>query len=215
MTLSAFRVLNDIILGQKSTFIANTITAAPTTFGLTAPEATAMSDAADLYATALLDLQAAEAAFEAAKVARDSQRVALLDTFCGYLNQMYATQTVTDESIASLTLAVRDQTRTPIVPTIPTDVLATPFADGTVKLTWNRNGSAYGVVFTIEMAPADATSWTVIGNTTKAKATFSGFNPGTPCWFRVIASKNGIVSDPSFYAGIYIPSPIAQQEEAA
>lgn len=214
MTLSEFRLLNSIILGQKASFIATTVSAAPGSFGLSATEATAMSDASDLYATTLLDFQAAQAALDAAKAARDTQREAMLDTFCAYLKIMYATPSVTDESIASLTLAIRDETRTPVVPTTPVDLLATPFADGTVTVSWKRNGNPYGVVFTVETAEADATHWTVLGNTTKARETYSGFVPGVPRWFRVTASKNGIVSDPSFLAGIYIPSPVQQQEVA-
>jgi hypothetical protein len=58
---------------------------------------------------------------------------------------MYATPGVTDAMVAAAGFQPRDTVPTPIVPQEPTSLVATPNANGTVFLSWNRNGNPYGV----------------------------------------------------------------------
>ena len=120
---------------------------------------------------------------------------------------MYATPSVSPSEIMTLGLEPRATTRTPIVPSTPQTPLATPFADGTVKITWSRGDNKYGVVYEIECSDADESNWAVCGTTTKQAITLSGFDPGVPKWFRIRATKNEEYSDYSFNTGIYIPVP--------
>lgn len=215
MTLSELRQLSDATLGGKLIFISGQIVAAPTSFGLTVPQATSLADKADLFATALTDLEAARGSFDGAFEAKNNLRESALDLFGQLLSVMYAQPAVTPESIASLTLTPRSDTKSTIVPVQPVDFLATPFADGTVKLTWKPGANKYGVVYEVESADADESNWSVIASTTKTKLTLSGFAPGAPKWFRVRATKNGLSSVYSFHSGIYIPIPGAGFELAA
>ena len=207
MTLRDIYILSDDQLANEATELAAAITASPTTFGLTVPIATTISDAAEVFVTSLTDWHAAQNAVTNASFVKTSQRESLLSTLSTYLNLMYATPTVTGSAITSLGLAPRSETRTPVIPFQPQDLLATPFADGTVKITWSRGDNKYGVVYQIEAAGADATEWAMIQSTTKTKVTLSGMNPGTPMWFRVRATKGTLASEYSFPSGIYIPMP--------
>ncbi len=207
MTLRDIHILSDDQLANEATELAAAISASPATFGLTVPIATSISDAAELFVTSLTDWHSAQNAATNASYIKTSQRESLLSTLSAYLNLMYATPTVTGSAITSLGLAPRSETRTPVIPFQPQDLLATPFADGTVKLTWGRGDNKYGVVYQIEAAGADATEWTMVQSTTKAKVTLSGMNPGTPMWFRVRSTKGTLTSEYSFVAGIYIPAP--------
>lgn len=207
MKLSQLAKLPDLDLAADATAIAASITASPTTFGLTALQATEMSDIAELFTDSIAAAEAARVAAESAAFDKDEQRDALLSIFSQYLNLMYATPGVTASEIMTLGLEPRSTSRTPVVPVTPLDVLATPFANGTVKINWNRGGNKYGVLFEIECSDADESNWAVCGTTTKQSITLSGFDPGVPKWFRVRATKNGEYSDYSFNSGIYIPVP--------
>ena len=119
---------------------------------------------------------------------------------------MYASPSVTDSAIMSLSLSPRSTTRTPVVPQKPTDFAVIPFADGDVTFKWAKNGNPYGVVYIIETASADAAEWSVVETTTKTRITLGGFTAGVPRWFRVRATKNGLSSLPTPMEGIYLPA---------
>lgn len=207
MTLSELIRLNDHSLSAKLTYIAAKAVSDPAEYGFTAPEAASLEAVAETFASSLTDWEAAKGSYDEASEAKANERQGAIDAFTQLLNLMYATPSVTPEAISSLTLTPRSGTRTPVVPVTPTDFIATPFADGTVELKWNRNGNKYGVVFEVETASADQTDWHIGLSTTKTKLRVGGFAPGVPAWFRVRASKNGLSSEFSFNSGIYIPAP--------
>lgn len=215
MTLSELRDLNDATLGGKLTYIAGQIVLSPSTYGLTVPQGTQLSDIAELFATSLVDMEAARGVFDGAMEAKENLRESALEMFGQLLSVMYAQPAVTPEAISGLTLTPRSGVKVPITPVEPANLVATPSANGTVRLSWRPNGNKYGVIYEIEAADADESNWTVISTTTKTKITLSGFAPGTPKWFRVRATKNGLVSEFSFNAGIYIPIPGESMEAAA
>lgn len=206
-TLTQLNGLSDAQLSDLLTAIAATISGGPTTFGLSAGNATAMTNAAENFGSALLDWNAAKAAADTAKLSKDTFRDESLATFRTYLNLMYATPTVSEISVSSLGLAPRSTERNPVVPEQPVDLVATPFADGTVKLTWGSGGNKYGVVYEVERAGTDATDWTTAFSTTKRSVTLPDAAPGVIQFFRVSATKNGLRSQPSFTEGIYLPAP--------
>ena len=215
LKLNALRSLNDTSLAGKLTYISSTIVAAPATFGLTAPQAASLEASAEVFATSIVDAEEARGAFQSAIEVKDNQRESSLELFGQLLNLMYAQPAVTPGAIASLTLDPRSTTKTPVVPSQPQDFLATPFADGTVKLSWKPGANKYGVVYEVEAADADESNWAVVATTTKSRITVAGFEAGTPKWFRVRATKNGQSSVYSFNSGIYIPIPGAPISLAA
>lgn len=207
MKISQLPKLTDLELASDATAMAAQIAAAPSTFGLSAGQATEMVDIAELFTDSIAAAEAARVAAESATFDKELQREALLSIFSQYLNLMYATPSVSSSEIMTLGLEPRSTTRTPLVPTTPQDPLATPFANGTVKITWNRGDNKYGVVYEIECSDADESNWAVCATTTKQSVNLSGFDPGVPKWFRIRATKNGDYSDYSYNTGIYIPVP--------
>ncbi len=207
MTLSELTRLSDFTLSGQLTYIAAKAVSDPTEYGFTAPQAASLESAAETFSSSLNDWNAAKGSYDEASEAKANQRQAAVEVFTQLLNLMYATPTVTPEAISSLSLTPRNGARSPIVPVTPTDFIATPFADGTVELKWNRNGNKYGVVFEVETAGADLSDWQIGLSTTRSKVRVSGFTPGVPAWFRVRATKNGVDSEFSFNSGIYIPAP--------
>lgn len=207
MTLSQIGKLADTVLATEAGVITAQIVASPATYGLSLAQATEMADAATLFQEAIVAAENARNAAESATFDKDEQRQALVDVMSLYLNLMYATPSVTSAEIMTLGLEPRTTNKTPLIPSIPQSVLATPFADGTVKITWSRGENKYGMIYEVEVSDADESNWTVCATTTRQSVTLSGYEPGVPKWFRVRATKNGDYSDYSFNTGIYIPEP--------
>lgn len=215
MTISQMYNLEDPALGDTMSQVAAQVLAAPATFGLSVGQATEMSDSAELFNELLAAWNAARNAADTASYDKQTQREASLAVFGQYLNLMYANPAVSSSDLLSIGFAPRSTAKTPILPYIPQEPFATPFADGTVKLTWKAGDNKYGVIYEVEVSDADESNWTLLASTTKTRLTFNGFAPGVPKWFRIRATKNGDVSPYSVNAGIYIPAPGLTLEEAA
>lgn len=207
MTIRDLYQFSDVALANELEQLATKIATSPTTFGLTPTIATALSSMADTYSSAYTDYENARVSANSASFVKQTTRDEAVALFATYLNLMYASPTVTQEAITTLGFAPRSDQRKDIVPTIPQDLIATPFADGTVSFKWEPGENKYGVVYQLEVADADMTTWTVLLTTTKRSGTLAGFDPGTPRWFRVKATKGTRSSEYSFVAGIYIPMP--------
>lgn len=207
MTLSDLRKLSDADLSNQCTFIATTISGSPSTYFLTAPQASSLEDAATLFATSVADLPAARATFETALETKDGLRASTLELFGQLLNLVYAQPAVTPEILTTLDLTPRSTSKTPVVPVTPTTLVALPNVDGTVKVSWKPNGNKYGVVYELEVSDMDESNWAVVASVTKKSVTLEGFEPGVPKFFRVRATKNGEESPWSLVEGIYLPQP--------
>lgn len=206
ITLTQFRRLNTEALASTATFIAAGITASPTTFGLNTGQATVLSDAAEVLATYITDLQAALAVVDSLRIGQEAAKQTVIDEFSSLLNLSYADPAVSDVSLGGLGLAPRNNGRSTVVPVQPTDLIATPRVDGTVKLVWDGTGNKYGVMFEVQAGSIDATEWVTVASTTRRNIIVSGFTPGQIRWFKVRASKNGVFSEWSLVEGIYLPT---------
>lgn len=207
MTLTAFRKLASDPLANTATAMAATISVTPANFGLSAGQATAMVDAADVLTSANADLLAAKNALLTAQNTMESARANLLDVFTSNLKLSYADPAVSDANLNSIGLNSRNTSRSDIIPQQPTDLLATPAVDGTVSLNWQPNGNKYSVVYEVQAADLDGTNWTTIAAVTRRNITVNGFAPGQIRWFRVRATKGSRASEYSLTAGIYLPAP--------
>ena len=189
-----------------ATSIDNVTSGNPTNWGLTAARLTDLSDAATALANDQAGLDAAWNAYQQARQNRNSSRVALVDNLKDVARSIYAQPGLTDGDIASTGLAVHDYHPSPSQTSSPTNLVANAFANGTVKLTWNRNGNGRTTTFLIESS-FDGSEWTYAGTTTAARITLSGYAPGTATLFRVTANRAGGTSEPSETAGIYLAMP--------
>jgi hypothetical protein len=191
---------------ELSTFIATAaaaFTAGPATaYGLTAAQVTALQTAGTDLDTSVQDSANAEAAFREEIQKKLARREDALSNISLCAGLMYATPGVTDAMVAAAGFQPHDTVPTPIVPQEPTSLVATPNANGTVFLSWNRNGNPYGVEFIIETG-SDGVSWQQWTVTKKKSLTLDGFTPGVQKWFRVKASNRGLTSVASNSAAIY------------
>ncbi len=215
MTIRDIQMLNDAQLADALTAMSATIVANPTILGLTAPQATALENAAELFDSQLQDWNASIVSHKASGQAKNAGRAAALELFSTYLNLVYASPAVTEAALASIGLSPRSDDRSPLKPQTPQDLLAVPYADGTIKLTWKKGGNKYGVFYQVQTAGADESDWTNLQVTTRANMTVSNVTPGEPRWFRVKAYKNGLESEFSYNAGVYIPTNFAEGDVEA
>lgn len=178
----------------------------PAAWGFIAGQVTNLSNVVDVFDDAVVSHTDAKAAAKAATQYRDATRETASQTFALMVNEAYNNPAVTDAMIASAGLEPRDKSRTKQIPQTPIDLLVTPFANGSITLSWKPNGSTYGVTYVIETQNPGAENWSVYDVTNKTKATYYGFAPGEEKWFRVVAKKTDQTSDPSLPASIYSPA---------
>lgn len=193
----------------------NVVGVAPTTYGLTAGNITALTNYQEQFGDALSNLVNARALAKSATQTRDSTRQDALVFFSQLLATVYHNPSVTDAMLTEAGLAPRDTNRTKKVPYQPTNLNATPTPNGNVTLTWDANGNTYGVAYVVEYQAPGAETWNYLGTSFKRRVTYGGFAPGTEMWFRVSATRNSLTSDPSYPAFIYTPASVPALKIAA
>lgn len=192
---------NRLELQVQATKFSNGIATLGAGLNLTAGEITAFGNALTLYGT---DMTAWEDAITIEKTAGATfakDKGDLGSLMRKYNKRMQAAPGITNAKREEIGLPIPGSSTT-VVPKKVLNFLATPVADGTVKLKWNRSGNAQSVIFIIEKS-ADAIEWEFAANSTSAKITLSGYAPGTTTYFRVVASKGAALATPSDTQVIY------------
>jgi hypothetical protein len=90
------------------------ITAGPTTYGLTAPQASTLAASVAAYETALATATNASTRTTPAVAAKDAARADMVLLIQSYVAIIQATPTVTEEQLADLGLTIRSDVRPPI-----------------------------------------------------------------------------------------------------
>lgn len=196
-----------------STQASTAISAAPTSYGLTPLQATALAALLTAYNTNIAAWDAAEAALRSATQAKALAKASLTSNLADLAKIIYAFPGITDTLIAAAGLAIYATPGT-VTPVTPTDLIANPKPTGAVALKWNRSGNPYGVTFAIEAKPEGGT-YSVVAVTDASKFTLSGYTPGVATWFRVVAINRGLRSDPSLEVSIYHDAETFELEIAA
>ena len=186
----------------------------PATYGCTAAQVTTLNNATSDLVSALANLDAAKALYRSAVETKNAAHAATISAIADIAGEVYATETLSSAQIAATGLAVHDDGPSPSYPQEVTDVVATPYANATVKLQWNRGTNPPGTTFIIEKS-TDNVNWTLVQLATRSKATLSNFAPGVPMWFRITASKNEVNATPSFPVAIYGATSSVELEIAA
>jgi hypothetical protein len=189
------------------------ITANPTTYGLTAANATAFAEDLTKYNNAISASDLANAAAKSATQDKSDAKFDLMDSLASFAKIAYAHPGITSGDLAAAGLAI-PATPGATVPQTPTSLVASPSADGDVLLTWNRSGNRYGVSFAVQVR-GETGDWSVVAVVTAAKARLSGFTPGVAKWFRVVAVNKGVESTPSLEVSVYHDSAPAELSLAA
>ena len=175
---------------------------APSAYSLTAAQVLSLSNASTAFSEALAENEAAQGAAKAATAFKNEKREALVSVLSELGAIMYRSPSVTDDMLLRAQYAVHDDHKSAPSVDKPLSLLAKPDADGSVKLTWSRNGNKQGTIFNIECKGEEG-DWMHLATTTKAKITVTGFTPGITKWFRVRATRDGLYSLPSNEEPIY------------
>ena len=209
-----FSKLTDAALVNKGTTTKTAIAGSEASYGLLPGDTTALnSDVVD-FNKSITDAENARAAAQSLTQDKDAKRQALLAELTGIAKKVYANPAVTNAMLVEAGFAPRSTTRTPIVPVTPANLVANAFVNGDVKLTWDKAGNKYGVVFQVE-AKSETGDWTIVATTTQSKIALTGYAPGTAAWFRVRATKNGIITTGSNEVSIYHSSSTPSLQIAA
>ena len=174
----------------------------PNPYGTSSAQMTALTTAKTALAADITATAAARAAYRAAVEQRDSSQAATTSAIASIAATIFGNPLVTPTMIAATGLVPRSTSRAKVVPTTPINLVANPQPNGQVNLKWGRNGNKMGVVFRVEAKSASGI-WMMVTEATGCKVTLTGYTPGIPVYFRVTASKNGIVSGASNEAIIY------------
>lgn len=178
----------------------------PNAYGVPDATLTELNTNQGLLGTAISLVESTKAAYESALQDREEAFGVTVESLSSIGNVIYNNPEVTDGMIAAAGYAVRDTVRTPVVPVTPTELVAQPFADGTVKLKWNRNGGRYGIVYNIEARADSSSQWLPVLTTTRQREVVEGFAPGVATWFRVVATRNSLTAPASEPISIYLGS---------
>ncbi len=177
-------------------------------YGVSAGQIAALASGDTDLGTSITGVVSAKAAYHSAVQNRDTKQGVCLGAIVSIAKSIYANPAVTPAMISALGLQPHSTTRTKVTPSTPTELTATPSPDGNVLLKWNRNGNPSSVNFLIESQTGTG-AWTFVQDTGKARVTLGGYVPGVAVSFRVVASKNGLMSAASTTAAIYAAPPSA------
>jgi hypothetical protein len=193
---------NETHLSLGSTAIGNAITSSPLTYGLTADEVSDYNALRHEFSADREGVDAAKLALKASVEAKEASKKNLLVGTSRLAAKLYNNPAVTNEALVAAGLAPRDTTKTHHSPQEPRDLLAKPFANGMVQLSWNRAGNVKWMQFLVETRTEDG-AWTSAMITSRTRVKLHGFTPGQTRWFRVLAIRDDQKSLPSNEASIY------------
>jgi len=171
-------------------------------YGLSPGDSAELLTRLDNFTALLNDAAIAKVAAMAATTAKNNGRANLVDEVTVLARRIYADPSVSNALLAEAGLSPRNHSKPRIVPKETTNLVASPFADGRVRLQWNKNGNKYGVTYLVETS-GDGHNWRLITVTTKTQIILQGFEPGQTAWFRILATRNEKTSLPSSVATIY------------
>jgi len=171
------------------------------TLGLSPAEFTSIEDAANAYTAAFDAVETTKLAYEGAVAAKRLAHEAATEIFQTFAMEFKANPNLTPELKASLGLKVNPTPSGPVQ--IPTNLTATAFTNGTIKLRWDRNGNAQKTMFKIQAQFEGETQWQIIDTITATRYTVQNVVLGQPITFRIIASRGGANSDASNAVGVF------------
>jgi hypothetical protein len=173
-----------------------------TKYGLTPAQASALNTTAIAFSGDLTSVLTTHDAYTAAVRQKDADRRDLLNAVKTIQALVFSKPGLTAADIAAAGFAPHDSGSTAVVPVMPTDFVANPFANGTVSCSWKRAGNKPSVTFVVE-ASTDGSNWTVVSLGNKTKVTLTGYTPGNTVSFRVVAARGELRSPASNVSTIY------------
>jgi len=188
-------------LVSQTTQFKNAMNTYGGTLGFDAAVITQVVTAMNAFPTAYNASEAAKNAAKGAVSAKDDQRRATVAVMRDFAQQIKNNPEATPEILASFGI-VPSPTPSGSV-SVPVNLTATAFSNGTALLKWGRNGNIQGTVFVIESRYSEGDPWLIIGTSTRARFTDNQATPGVMKAYRIRAERGGVASAYSDDAVIY------------
>lgn len=170
------------------------------TLGFTASDAEAINTAVGEYDAALMAANVAKDAAKNAVQFKDATLTSTSQFIRTWVDRVIVSPEGTSEIFGKLGITPYSSSAGPVV--APINVSATPNADGTCKIAWQRGSNVSGTVWVVESSTSGG-EWEFEAISTSVKFVDTAANPGTPKSYRIRAQRNGVTSPPSPEAGIY------------
>ena len=159
------------------------------TLGIVATDVDPIKALQPIYSTNLNDVETKKAALSASVETKDATKDSIIQKVRLLVNKIQANPAVTPSLKAQLGISTRTGSTNPQHPVAPTDLVAELQSDGSVNLTWNRNGNAPRIQFVIESIVGTGTDWVLLDVVTRTNYTHLGVSPGEQVKYRIKARK--------------------------
>lgn len=201
-TITSLIAQPELSLVERATNMTSTISASPGTYGLSAPIASSMSDAAAAFEAAVAAAKEAESAYREAVQLKKAAREALEAQLTTYLPMTLANPTVTNGHLASIGLEPRTPRRAFVSPEKPEELVVSVKSNGYAKFKWSRADNTTNTIYTLQQKTQGG-DWANVWSGTRSRVELAGYAPGEEVYFRVIATKGREASEPSTVQVIY------------
>ena len=159
------------------------------TLGIVATDVDPIKALQPIYSTNLNDVETKKAALSASVETKDATKDSIIQKVRLLVNKIQANPAVTPSLKAQLGISTRTGSTNPQHPVAPTDLVAELQSDGSVNLTWNRNGNAPRIQFVIESIVGTGTDWVLLDVVTRTNYTHLGVSPGEQVKYCIKARK--------------------------
>jgi hypothetical protein len=178
--------------------------------GLLSSDLTGLVGGAADMGTDLDTMTGLKAQFEAQVADKNDTRSFLESSARTLAKRIQAKGGVSTSLKVALGINANTGTRNRTAPVQPATLVATPQADGTNALHWNKAGNKQNTQYAVlaksltEGASVTAdTDWTMVGLTTASRFKHNGVTPGSPMAYKVMAVRAGNSSLPSLPVTVY------------
>ncbi len=179
---------------QNFTTVANANLA---TLGLVAADLTPITTLQPTYTSNLNDVEAKKASIAAAVETKDTTKTNMIKNMRVVVNKIQANPNVTTALKAQLGINTREGGSSPTNPIEPNELFAEIKTDGTVELSWNRNGNGPTTQFVIFAKVGAEINYRILDVVSRTTYNHIGISLAERIEYYIKARKNGIESGPS------------------
>jgi hypothetical protein len=178
------------------------------TLGWANSDVTAMTAQQNAFTGSITNATAARALAKSATETKAQQREKTLVLLRSYADVILAKKNIPDDLKIQLGLNPRNDQPSHVIPVPPADVTARGSANGVNVVRWKAGGNKPGVQYIVERRSMTSMEWQFVGVTTKRRFSHANQLPGHPWIYRVLATRNDIVSAPSDASIVYETNPV-------
>lgn len=171
---------------------------------ITEAQVAAIGAAQTAFAGTMDAVEGAKAALASAIQDKTTHRLDAIEVVTPLIKKFQADTTLPPSILALLQVAPTGGGRSTVPLYAPTELVAyANGTEGTVSLTFNRNGNNNKTTFVVEALSESGEGWTTVFVSTRTRVVLGGFSPGVQTQFRVYAHRAGNSSGVSNIATIY------------